>query len=53
MKLLTAILFFISLEAVSIARDGESPAGVYVQNAGIYVIKLTLLTNGSYLARWD
>lgn len=53
MKLLTAILFFVFLTAVSIAADRESPAGAYVQNTGIYVIKLTLLANGSYLARWD
>ena len=53
MKLLTAILFLVSLATVGIAADHESPAGAYVQNAGIYAIKLTLLTNGSYLARWD
>jgi len=50
MKTIITALF---LSACSLLASEKSPAGVYQSEAGLYVLTVTLLTNGNYLARWD
>lgn len=41
------------LSASSLLAGEKSPAGVYQSEVGLYVLTVTLLENGNYLARWD
>jgi len=43
----------VSLSAISLLASDKSVAGVYRSEVGLYVLTVTLLDNGNYLARWD
>jgi len=47
------IVTVILLSACGLLANDSSVAGVYKQSPGFYVLTLTLLENGNYLARWD
>jgi hypothetical protein len=53
MKQLTTILLSVALAGACLQASEESAVGVYKSEVGIYVLTVTLLTNGNYLARWD
>jgi hypothetical protein len=41
------------LSAVGLLASDKSVAGVYRSEVGVYVLTVSLLENGNYLARWD
>jgi hypothetical protein len=53
MKRLTTILLSVALAGACLQASEESAVGVYKSEVGIYVLTVTLLSNGNYLARWD
>ena len=47
------VAILVLLSAAGLLASDKSVAGVYRSEVGLYVLTVSLLENGNYLARWD